>query len=192
MSLENQQRSNLTIPPPEPAIKSFSLLCRWSVWYYIFHHLKLELLTQFPASNDENHYWLWKIDIIMHNWLLDHELLHLFSVVFYLVWSFIGDVYFRDVISQLNWFQIFFRNVIFRFFPAFRFLAQTYHFFLRISIFFTANHMSRLYAGPSMSRVKGLRLIDVPSTPKVTHLVQPPSWWVDAANWKLSKNYFWN
>ena len=29
----------------------------------IFRHLKLELLTQFPASNDEKYYYLWKTDI---------------------------------------------------------------------------------------------------------------------------------
>ena len=29
----------------------------------IFRHLKLELLTQFPASNDEKYYYLWKIDM---------------------------------------------------------------------------------------------------------------------------------
>ena len=28
-----------------------------------FIHLKLELLTQFPASNDEKHFYLWKINI---------------------------------------------------------------------------------------------------------------------------------
>ena len=27
----------------------------------IFHNLKLELLTQFPASNDEKYLYLWKI-----------------------------------------------------------------------------------------------------------------------------------
>ena len=29
----------------------------------IFRHLKLELLTQFPASNYEKYYYLWNIDI---------------------------------------------------------------------------------------------------------------------------------
>ena len=29
----------------------------------IFHHLKLELLTQFPASNDEKYLHLSKLDI---------------------------------------------------------------------------------------------------------------------------------
>ena len=29
----------------------------------IFRHLKLELLSQFPASNDEKYYYLWKIDM---------------------------------------------------------------------------------------------------------------------------------
>ena len=29
----------------------------------IFRHLKLELLTQFPASNDEKDDYLWKIDM---------------------------------------------------------------------------------------------------------------------------------
>ena len=29
----------------------------------IFRHLKLELQTQFPASNDEKYYYLWKIDM---------------------------------------------------------------------------------------------------------------------------------
>ena len=29
----------------------------------ILHHLKLELLTQFPASNDEKYYSLWKTDM---------------------------------------------------------------------------------------------------------------------------------
>ena len=29
----------------------------------IFRHLKLELLTQFPASNDEKYYYFWKIDM---------------------------------------------------------------------------------------------------------------------------------
>ena len=36
----------------------------------IFRHLKLELLTQFPASNDEKYYYLWKIDMSKIN-LLD-------------------------------------------------------------------------------------------------------------------------
>ena len=30
---------------------------------YQIIHLKLELLTQFPASNDEKHFYLWKINI---------------------------------------------------------------------------------------------------------------------------------
>ena len=29
----------------------------------IFRHLKLELITQFPASNDTNYLYLWKVDI---------------------------------------------------------------------------------------------------------------------------------
>ena len=29
----------------------------------IFRHLKLELLTQFPASNDEKYLYFWKVDI---------------------------------------------------------------------------------------------------------------------------------
>ena len=29
----------------------------------IFRHLKLELLTQFPALNDEKYHYLWKIDM---------------------------------------------------------------------------------------------------------------------------------
>ena len=29
----------------------------------ISRHLKLELLTQFPASNDEKYYYLWKLVI---------------------------------------------------------------------------------------------------------------------------------
>ena len=32
-------------------------------FYCIFRHLKLELLTQFSASNDEKYVFLWKIDI---------------------------------------------------------------------------------------------------------------------------------
>ena len=30
---------------------------------YFFRHLELELLTQFPASNNEKYYYLWKIDM---------------------------------------------------------------------------------------------------------------------------------
>ena len=30
---------------------------------WTFRHLKLELLTQFPASNDVKYYYLWKIDM---------------------------------------------------------------------------------------------------------------------------------
>ena len=37
----------------------------------IFRHLKLELLTQFPASNDEKYYYLWEIDMSKIK-LLDH------------------------------------------------------------------------------------------------------------------------
>ena len=38
---------------------------------FIFSHLKLELLTQFPASNNKNFYYLWKIDMSKIK-LLDH------------------------------------------------------------------------------------------------------------------------
>ena len=38
----------------------------------IFRHLKLELLTQFPASNDEKYYYLWKIDMFKIK-LLDQQ-----------------------------------------------------------------------------------------------------------------------
>ena len=37
----------------------------------IFRHLKLELLTQFPASNDEKYYYLWKINMSKIK-VLDH------------------------------------------------------------------------------------------------------------------------
>ena len=37
--------------------------CLAEVFIDNFRHLKLELLTQFPASNDENNLYLCKIDI---------------------------------------------------------------------------------------------------------------------------------
>ena len=37
--------------------------CFAELFVAIFHHLKLELLTQFPASNNEKYYYLWKINI---------------------------------------------------------------------------------------------------------------------------------
>ena len=34
------------------------------IFFKLFlNHLKLELLTQFPASNDEKYFYLWKINI---------------------------------------------------------------------------------------------------------------------------------
>ena len=39
---------------------------------YIFRHLKLEWLTQFPASNDEKYYYLWQIDMFKIK-LLDQQ-----------------------------------------------------------------------------------------------------------------------
>ena len=37
--------------------------CAAKVFAFIFRHLKLELLTQFPASNDIKYLCLWKIDL---------------------------------------------------------------------------------------------------------------------------------
>ena len=42
--------------------------CPAELFVYIFRHLKLELLTQTPASNDEK--YLWKIDIpVLNYWI---------------------------------------------------------------------------------------------------------------------------
>ena len=37
--------------------------CPAELFQIIFRHLKLELLTQYPASNDEKYFHLWKINI---------------------------------------------------------------------------------------------------------------------------------
>ena len=53
----------------------------------IFRHLKLELLTQFPASNDEKYNYLWKINMcentILINWASITDYFMDFSVILF-------------------------------------------------------------------------------------------------------------
>ena len=50
----------------------FQTLVLLNCFNCIFRHLKLELLTQFPASSDEKYYYLWKKDMFKIK-LLDQQ-----------------------------------------------------------------------------------------------------------------------
>ena len=59
------------VNPPPTNLSSLTLVLL-NCFNYIFRHLKRELLTQFPASNDKKYYYLWKIDMFKIK-LLDQQ-----------------------------------------------------------------------------------------------------------------------
>ena len=64
--------------------------------FLFFIHLKLELLTQFPASNDEKYVYLWKMaitEIELFDYLASTKSYVTNLIIFYFVWNLLENVH---------------------------------------------------------------------------------------------------